>query len=82
MTIITKLTVVLITAAAMTAIALADNQPLQMELARQRAQNSTTVAAYVQNSGIRTASASQRDEVRLTPHLNAHGETFYIYTAK
>lgn len=74
-------------AAAVTVIAtnaaLADNQPMQLQLAQQRAQDArtTSVAAYAGNRGIGSSVQDMRGDVRLEQRINAHGEIFAVYAA-
>jgi hypothetical protein len=61
--------------------ALADNQPMQLQLAQQRAQDArtTSVAAYAGNRGIGSSVQGMRGDVRLEQRINAHGEIFAVY---
>jgi hypothetical protein len=66
-----------------TSAALADNQPMQRQLALQRAQDAqtTSVAAYAGNRGIGNSVQDMRGEVRFEQRINAHGEIFGTYAA-
>jgi hypothetical protein len=58
--------------------ALADNHPMQLQLALQRTQSaqSTSIATYAGNRGIGSSIQDMRCEVRFEQRINAHGEIF------